>query len=534
MPPSFLKFEIQSTKMSLSIVNPANTPSSSLQELSNRLQAKSANFPRFFFQNTILPFILGNFFLTFMSVFRDKVIEISCFTDQEVCKCSFVQIAFYAFLNFPLTELVPYSLVHILLFSCKKSFIPVGFKRGLSALMIVFITPMTYLTCGLFYPWISARLVNYSLCLFVVYLSIYCFVLFNGKNFRYFFKEVSCGTLCLLIPFFYYILTDFLLPNFYFVLTRLFQDDAKNVFQVLMIFINFLYEMIFFQMLLRVSHYFLQQGIKSNTYLILLVRFYLGTLYALRLGNIISLKITDWGLYVQIFSLIILVFETSTGRSFPKYFVSKPIQVIQLKIKDFLRIFYQIYLDMPAKNDLVAKKRIFLMGTHIPASKEDSSSLRISITTNSRSDRINPNFTNRKPLENQNSTMTQDLVKKAQKKLLEVISYQKFEFLLIYVPAILSLALTKSWRTPDPEMKITESCGFNIVNMIIYYDSLFLYIFIDFALTFLFFKIFECYKNMRLKYEMGKMNLMVQILLYMGYQLMLETWIGRIAALRLV
>ena len=534
MPMSFLKFDPNSSKSSMVISMPSNTPSSSIQKFSLRLQEKSANFPRFFLQNTILPFIIGSLLLTLISAFRDKFVQISCFSDQEVCRCSFIQVAFYAFVSIPLTELIPYSLIHVMLFSCKRSTIPLNFKRGISVFLIFFLTPITYIVCGVCFPHISARFANYAMALLFVYSAILCITLFQGQRLRHFTREVACGTLCLLIPFFYYLLTDFLLPNFYFVLTRFFNHNAKNVFQIMMVFINFVYETIFFQMLLRVSHYLLQQGIKTNTLLILLVRFYLATLYALRLGNIISLSIKDWGLYVQLLSLIVLVFETSTGRSFSKYFIAKPIEGIKMKIRAFLRSFYQIYLEMPTKNSLVAKKRMFFKGTHIPACKEDSTSLRINMGKSTNSERLSAHFTIPKIQKNTHHIRNQDLVKKAQKKLLEVISYQKFEFFLIYIPAMMSLAVTQSWRTPDPETEITESCGFNIINLVINNESSFLYIFVDLALTFVFFKIFENYKNLRLKYEVGKVNLVAQIFLYMGYQLILETWIGRLAVLRLI
>ena len=534
MPMSFQKLDPNSSKSSTVISMPPNTAASSIQEFSLRLQAKSANFPRFFLQNTILPFILGSLLLTLISVLRDRFVQISCFSDQEVCRCSFFQMAFYAFVSIPLTELVPYSLIHVMLFSCKRSTIPVNFKRGISVFLIFVMTPITYIVCGVNFPHISARFANYAMALLFVYSAILCFTLFRGQSLRHFTREVACGTLCLLIPFFYYLLTDFLLPNFYFALTRIFEDKAKNLFQLMMVFINFVYEAIFFQILLRVSHYLLQQGNKTNTLLILLVRFYLATLYALRLGNIISLSIQDWGLYVQFLSLVVLVFETSTGRSFSKYFIVKPIEGMKMKIKSFLNSFYQIYLEMPSKNSMVAKKRMFFKGTHIPACKEDSTSLRINMGKSTNSERLNAHFAIPKIQVNSHHIRNQDLVKKAQKKLLEVISYQKFEFFLIYIPAMMSLVVTQNWRTPDPETAITESCGFNIINLVIHNESLFVYIFFDLALTFIFFKIFENYKNLRLKYEVGKVNLVAQILLYMGYQLIMETWIGRLAVLRLI
>ena len=531
MPMAFVKLDLNSSKSSTIIPMPPNSPSPSLQDFSQRLQTKYANFPRFFFINTIFPFIMGNLLLTLISVFRDKIVQISCFNDQEVCRCSLFQVAFYSFVSIPLTELIPYSLIHVLLFSCKRSTIPVVFKRAISVILICFMTPITYMICGVYFPQISAKFVNYALGLFLVYSAIFCFTFFQGRTVRHFLREVACGTLCLSIPLFYFLLTDFLLPNFYFVLTKMFEEDAKNIFQLMMVFINFIYETIFFQMLLRVSHYFLQQGVKTNTFLILLVRFYLATLYALRLGNIISLSVKDWGLYVQLLSLIVLVFETSTGRSFSRYFVSKPFEIVKMKMKSFLRAFY---LEVPNKNSMIAKKRMFFKGTHIPACKEDSTSLRINMGKSTNSERLSAHFSIPKVQENPHQVSEQDLVKKAQKKLLEVISYQKFEFFLIYIPAIMSLAVTQSWRTPYPEARITQSCGFNIINLAISYESLFLYILVDLAFTFVFFKIFESYKNLRLKYEMGKVNLMAQILLYMGYQLILETWIGRLAVLRLI
>ena len=556
MCPAFNKPSLYSPKNSLYLVNPPNSPLNSAMKASLKLHKKSLKFPKIFIQSTLLPFISGNIILNLLTNFRDKFIETSCFSSETQCHCSYFQMIYYAFLSMPLDEIVPYSLIHVLLFSVKRSIIPRQYKLFLSVLLLCIITPSVYLFSGLYYPMQSPKFTNYFICLSIVYVNIYIYTtMIRRLDFRAFFKEISFGSLCLLVAFFYYMLSDILLPYFYGILRCLFADNSNNLFQIMMVFTNFIYEVVFFQLLLRASYYFIQNGWKNNSYLILLVKFYLATLYILRLACIISLTTLDWGLYLQIISLIIMVFETSTGRSFAKYFIETPVNMIINQIKRFLIVFYEIYLEDDKIEENVAKpghrfcrkQRIFFDGNVL---KEEAKSFRINIS----------HFTsknNSKTESNNNKTMTSnriiaisdvgnrcmnnrklekenDIVRKAQKNLIEVISYQKFEFFLLYIPTLLNLAFFNIWHIPDPETNVSTACGFHVVNMIMNYDALVVFILSDVVFTVLFFKMFERYKNMRIKYEPGKFHWAFQILIYMGYQLMLEGAIGRFSSMKLI
>ena len=111
---------------------------------------------------------------------------------------------------------------------------------------------------------------------------------------------------------------------------------------------------------------------------------------------------------------------------------------------------------------------------------------------------------------------------------LRILSYQKIEFTLIYVPRILYIITFNKWSLSLPFIKLVEGCSF-IINEKIKINSVNLLIMmgIDVILTVFFLK--RTINNHRLlkyiKFEAEDMPFITKVALYMGFQICFEYWI---------
>lgn len=241
-------------------------------------------------------------------------------------------------------------------------------------------------------------------------------------------------------------------------------DNYQNLYQIILVIFCLAYESTLIYIMIKRHPSLLEDWENNNCPLLFISKNILIFSYAIRLANISVLTYKVFGFYLQIITFSIYVIETLYGTSFFGFLMKKT--------KGFFE------------------------------NRRKSKKIRLKTQKN---------------MENCKNLLC-----------LRIMSYQKIEFTLIYVPRILYIITFNKWSLSLPFIKLVEGCSF-IINEKIKINSvnLLILIVIDVILTMFFLK--RTINNHKLlkyiRFEAEDMPFVTKVALYMGFQICFEYWI---------
>ena len=280
----------------------------------------------------------------------------------------------------------------------------------------------------------SPRVITYAMFVFLGTLYSFIYIRrFMNLDMKTFLSKNKYPLFLLHSAFIYFAVMTYMMPYIYNILSDVAGKNSKNYFQLIILILTSIYESCFSFIFEKLSNLLPEYNNEIDyTFLIVIAKYYYTVFYSLRLGNILYLEFTDWGLYLQFISFLWFIFQHNTGISIFSYLCIKPLSNKLIKTKNALITYNNKILNIRANwfrsNKEKNKEKILSSSTFKRNSCKTSSKL---------------NFSKNSPVNNK-LTSTKVSSENSQKNAFLILCFQKLEFFFIYVPTILFLWLYKS------------------------------------------------------------------------------------------
>ena len=473
---NFVKHKFSVNNQKISYINTQNSLSLNYQQiLSTRIRQ---NFKQFI-SLALIPHLCATLFLFLMIGIRNNIVKEVCFMDNDKCRdCSYKNKLFYIFPVITIEYLIP------ILYGYYFCFFTNSFKRFslISAISMILYYAFLYL---MYFFWdfklaeifpektldnfVYGGLSFISSFMILPYLKFVYkipwkkFILKNKYNIMMI--VMACSTFTILIN----ILTVF---------QKGLQNKSKvyqNVYQVFLLLFCLIYETSLIYIFTRYHKNIQKEWKNNNSPLMFIAKNCLMFSYAIRLANISALSESEFGFYLQIVTFTQFILEMLSGKSLVESLIRK------------IKHIYKIKKKVKDENIIFPQNTIF--------SLYDST--------------------------------TSKQIKDSHIECLRILSYQKMEFMMVYIPRILSLILYNKWSISQPFFKLVDGCSFNVNKKVkINANSLMILMGVDFSVTIIFLRMMV--KNKKLlfyvKFEAENMCFFYKVLVYIGFQLCFEYW----------
>lgn len=461
--------------------------------------------------------IFSNIFLT---LFREKYIQEICWSTKLYCECKISSLFYFMIFGISIQIICPFCLI-LAVFCLKMRLI--GLTKTKVFLFILF-------TISVVLPYLFAYFLNYnssprifSYSIGLVFSIIYAFAYIRRilkLEIMIFMKKMRFSFYFALTGVIYFLLMGFLLPKIFEGLTKVSHNHSKNYFQIIIICISGIYEALFSFFILKIAENMetnCDQHKKDNTILILIIKYYYVVFYSLRIGNILSLEYLDWGYYFQYFFFLIFIFEHTTGISLLSSLFLKPL-IKRFKNKKFFFLEYIKY-----NNNILANWKKWLIFKKNQVKPRTKVKLKF--------------FQSRKSFENNEKKIIPSKFfdkQVAAEKVFYIMCYQKIEFFFIYVPILIHLWIFRVWISPEPDGNLTIGCTFEINNVEFFDYSIISIICIDAIASLIIFTFMNYKKKINQLYEREKTGWYQRVIIYMGFQITFEYWVGHFSSFHLI
>ena len=469
------------------------------------LSINTKNVIKRIFLDTILIHVFATFLNIFLTILRDKYIKEICWSEKPECKCHIYIACFYLFFGVIIQILCPFCLANSMMFGLMPHLLRKTKIKILTIFSLLLVCVVPYIL-AFYYMEGSPRAFCYVIDLL---LASFCSVYYAKKilkcDLKIYWEKMKYLIFFIFSAISYFFIITYVGPYVYNLVALLAYNKTKNCFQIICILFTGFYEAILSYLFVKISGQLIVTG--DTTFLILIAKYYYIILYSLRIGNILYLDYTDWGLYLQFIFFFIFVFQHTTGISFFSELLLKPLVEKFFKKASGIR-FYVIY------NNRILNIWRKLLNT----SKGQISPLR----------RVKLSFTK---IGSGEKTI---LLEIAQRKAFKILCFQKLEFTLIYVPTLVFLWLHRTWQGPEPFYAFTIGCTFEVTNINFQGSSIISLIVLD-LLASAVFTTFMFYKGKLIEFhDVEKFNGFVRVLIFMGYQLTFEYWVSHFSSYKLL
>jgi len=487
---------------------------------SKKLKASILDFSKYLkkiFVNTILIHFISLGISFALTILRDNYIKQICWSEKIECTCEW-QIAIYYIFSGVFFEIIcPVCLLNSVMFFLQKSLL-----KQLKTKIILCLQLML----SVFPPYFYAFYYTISLPRFYTYIiisiSATLYSLFYVRkllkyDLKTYFAKTKYVYYLTYSALLYFVVMVYCMPKFYVFLGDLAKEKTKNCFQIIiLVFITF-YELFFNYILEKIA-----ETMEGNNYLlIMMAKYYYIIFYSLRVGNMLYLKFTDWGFYLQFFSFLLFIYNHTTGISLISYFFVCPLAAKFLKTKSS----FMEYLN--ENNLLINKWRRWIHATQQVFAfrrKKNLKKLKLKLSNSQTISNISIDNLSKRSIPN----------KIPMNRFWIMLIYQKIEFILIYVPTLLFLWLYKSWRNPEPFYLFTVGCSFEVTNINFQESSIITLILVDVFASGFFIAFMYHKGKINDFYEMEKINVFYRIIFYIGCQITFEQWMTHFSSFLLL
>lgn len=471
------------------------------------------NFIRLILRKTIVPHFFALAISIFSTSIRDTFVHEICWSEKPICHCEFEYKIYYIFSAVLIQIICPYSLVSTIMFCLKPEVFTLKSTKLLIILHITIPVFSSYLIG--FYRFPPRALCYFLGILFATFYSLFYLRRLLNLNFKEFLLKMKYPFYFVYSGIIYYIFMAYMTPVFYKFLGNFLEKNKQSFFQLFMLPFAALYEGFFSYIFVKMSNVLSEQ--KNDSYMVLTAKYYYILVYSLRIGNILYLNLSDWGLYLQFVGFVVFVFEHTTCISLFSLLVIKPLSHIYIKKK----LLFSEYIKF---NNRVLKNWI----NNVYCKKKKN----VIKPTN----KVKISF----PQKQNNlkviaiSNMKVGTIFSPQNKAFMILCYQKIEFSLIYVPTLIFLYWKQTWRSPEPFYKFTVGCTFRLTNVDFQSYSLIFLIVVDGFASILFILYIFLKGKIKQFYEIEKFHYITRIFIYMSYQLTFEYWISHFLSLKVI
>lgn len=428
----------------------------------------------FYFKKSLAFHILSSIILGFLMFIKNFCIKNTCWELKEGCnECHIVKKAYLIIFHEPIEYFRPiYYLVYVVFYTNKIQ----KFQRNSRILQILLIVPALIFSFiwkpDLFFFNDNETPEDFIYPLFFI-ISFWYFICFVKREtkitWKEYLKDCYLNIVLMILNYVYGMIILNVLPVFQNML-RAISDHWDIYYQLFLLVFLSVIEYAFFILLLKYSQFLNNKWDNNNSPLLFVVKSFLMYSYSLRLGNFAKLNELQWSFCINIISFFFFLVELLTGKSFGKI----------IKLHKFRKYF---------------------------------ASLIIMRSLQQRNPKIKSKVLNYNIL----------------KRTLKIIAYQKIDFMMIYVPRMLILCLSKEWAIVQPGINLNKKCTFKLASSsLINTSQIFGVIVFDIVLTILCICIVVKRKkwNKYFLYLSEDLPHAEKILLYMGYQLSFEYWLN--------
>jgi len=473
--------------------------------------------PKRIFVNTILIHFISLGISFALTIFRDNYIKQICWSPKMECTCELQIAIYYIFVGVFFEIICPLCVFNILMFFLKKSLLKLRITKIILLFQLILSVFPPYLY-AFYYKTSSPRVYTYIIILIIgaLYSLVY------GRNLikydlKTYFTKMKYLFYLNSSSLFYFILMVYVMPSFYVFLEGLAGQKTKNCFQIiLLVFVTF-YELFFNYIFEKITE--TMEG--NNDFLIIIAKYYYIIFYSLRVGNMLFLKFTDFGFYLQFFSFLLFIYHHTTGISLISYCFISPLAAKFLKTKSS----FMEYLN--ENNLLINKWRRWIHATHQVFSfrrKKNLKKMKLKLSISQTISNISINNLSKRSIAN----------KIPMNKTWIILIYQKIEFILIYVPTLLFLWLYKSWKNPEPFYLFTVGCSFEVTNINFQKSSIITFILVDVLASCIFIAFMYRRGKINEFYQIEKTNVYYRIIFYIGCQITFEQWMTHFSSFQLL
>jgi len=469
------------------------------------------------FANTILIHCLSLGISFALTILRDNYIKVICWSPKLECTCELKIAIYYIFFGVFFEIICPLCLFNGIIFFLDQSLLKLFATKIILFFQLILSLFLPYLY-AFYYKSSLPRLYTYV----IILISGALYSLIYGRkrakyNLKTYFTKMKYFYYLNISTFLYFVLMVYGMPNFYLYLGGLAGQKTKNCFQIIiLVFVGF-YELFFNYIFKKIA----ETTVGNNNSLIVIAKYYYIIFYSLRVGNMLFLKFTDWGFYLQFFSFLLFIYHHTTGISLISYFLVCPLATKFLKTKSsFMKYLnennlllnkWRRWINAQQRVSAFGRKKIFKnLKLNFPNSQTISN-----ISINNLSQRSIPN-------------------KIPMNRFWIMLIYQKIEFILIYVPTLLFLWLYKSWQNPEPFYLFTVGCSFEVTNINFQESSIITFILVDVLASCVIIAFMYHRGKINEFYEIEKTNVFYRIIFYIGCQMTFEQWMTHFSSFQLL
>ena len=462
------------------------------------------------FINTILVHLISFGISISLTIFRDEYVNQMCWSPKLECSCNLKIAIFYIFWGVFFEILCPISLLSVIMFILDQKFVRLWQTKLFFVLEMILAVFVPYMF-AFYYEKSSPRVYTYVITSTLAILYSLTVKKIKKLDWKTYFQKIKYPVFFVYSALFYFVLMVYVMPILYFFLEEIAQENTENAFQIILCVFVLFYEIFIDYVFNKIAETI--DNYENHNMFIILAKYYYIMFYSLRVGNILFLKITDWGFYFQFFSFLLFIFHHTTGISLFSYLILKPLLTKLLSKQNF----FQQYL---MQNTLTFLK--WFKWFNSPKQQRISYKRRINKSANSKLIFVKKmDFSNIKPPQENSNEMS---------KSTRILIYQKMEFILIYVPTLLFLWLYRSWRNPEPFYLFTIDCSFKVKNIDFQQYSIILLIMVDVIATAVFVTFMYFKGKLKYFYDFEKTKVLYRVAFYIACQITFEQWMSHFSS----